>query len=111
MNCPHCGAALEIDQLRQVRFCPYCRAEIEIKEETPDTLAGAIHGIAKTFFNQTADKIRYNREHASEIAEQKRKDKDAEARRTRKMMMYMMGGMAVIMVVMMVVMRLTGAWD
>ena len=55
MNCPHCGAALEIDQLRQVRFCPYCGAEIEIKEETPDTLAGAIHGIAKTFFNQTAD--------------------------------------------------------
>ena len=26
-----------------------------------------IDGIAKTFFNQTADKIRYNREHAAEI--------------------------------------------
>ena len=74
MNCEHCGAALAIDQLRQVRFCPYCGAEIEIKEETPETMAGTIHGIAKTFFNQTADKIRYNREHAAEIAEQKRKD-------------------------------------
>ena len=111
MNCPHCGAALEIDQLRQVRFCPYCGAEIEIKEETPETMAGAIHGIAKSFFNQTADKIRYNREHAAEIAEQKRKDKDAEAKRTGKMMLYMMGGMTLLAVVTMVVMRLVNAFD
>ena len=111
MKCEHCGAALEIDQLRQVRFCPYCGAEIEIEEETPETVAGAIHGIAKTFFSQTADKIRYNREHAAEIAEQKRKDKEEEARRSRKMMMYMMGGLAAVMTVMVVVMRLTGAWS
>ena len=68
-NCVNCGAALEIDQLRQIKHCPYCGAEVEIKDETPDTMAGTIHGIAKTFFNQTADKIRYNREHAVEIAE------------------------------------------
>ena len=111
MKCEHCGASLEIDQLRQVRFCPYCGAEIEIKEETPDTMAGTIHGIAKTFFNQTADKIRYNREHAAEIAEQKRKDKAEEARRSGKMMLCMMGGMAAVMTVMIVVMRLTGAWS
>ncbi len=111
MNCEHCGAALEIDQLRQVRFCPYCGAEIEIKEETPETMAGAIHGIAKTFFSQTADKIRYNREHASEIAEQKRKDREEEGRRARKMMMCMMGGLSVVMVIMVVVMKLTGAWN
>ncbi len=110
MNCEHCGAALAIDQLKQVRFCPYCGAEIEIKEETPETVAGAIHGIAKTFFHQTADKIRYNREHAAEIAERKRKEKEEEARRSRKMMMYMMGGMAAVMTVMVVVMKLTGAW-
>ena len=110
MNCEHCGAALEIDQLRQVRFCPYCGAEIEIKEETPETMAGAIHGIAKTFFNQTADKIRYNREHAAEIAEQKRKDKEEEGRRARKMMMCMMGGLGAVTAVMVVVMKLTGAW-
>ena len=108
MKCEHCGAALEIDQLKQVRFCPYCGAEIEIKEETPETMAGAIHGIAKTFFNQTADKIRYNREHAAEIAEQKRKEKEEEAKNTRKIMMCMMGGLTVVMVIMMVVMRLTG---
>ncbi len=110
MNCEHCGAALEIDQLRQVRYCPYCGAEIEIKEETPDTMAGTIHGIARAFFNQNADKIRYNREHAAEIAEQKRKEKDEEARRSRKMMVYMMGGLGVVTAVMVVVMKLTGAW-
>ena len=109
-NCVNCGAALEIDQLRQIKHCPYCGAEVEIKDETPDTMAGTIHGIAKTFFNQTADKIRYNREHAVEIAEQSRKDKAEEARQSRKMMMYMMGGMAALMTVMVVVMRITGAW-
>ena len=111
MKCEHCGATLEVDQLRQVRFCPYCGAEVEIKEETPETMAGTIHGIAKTFFNQTADKIRYNREHAAEIAEQKRKDKAEEAKHSRKMMMYMMGGMTAVMTIMVVVMKLTGAWS
>ena len=111
MNCEHCGAALEIDQLKQVRFCPYCGAEIEIREETPETMAGAIHGIAKAFFSMNADKIRYNREHAAEIAEQKRKDKEEEGRRTRKMLMCMMGGLAVIMIILIVAMKLTGAWD
>ena len=111
MNCQHCGAPLEIDQLRNVRFCPYCGAEIEIEEETPDTVAGVIHGIAKTFFNQNADKIRYNREHASQIAEQKRKDKAEEARNSRKMMLYMMGGLAAVMTVMIVVLKLTGFWN
>ena len=111
MKCEHCGATLEVDQLRQVRYCPYCGAEVEIKEETPETMTGTIHGIAKTFFNQTADKIRYNREHAAEIAEQKRKDKEEEGRRTRKMLMCMMGGLAVIMIILIVAMKLTGAWD
>ena len=84
MNCEQCGATLKIDQLKQVKYCPYCGAEVDIPEETPDTMAGTIHGIAKTFFNQTADKIRYNREHASEIAEQKRKDKEEEGKRGRR---------------------------
>ena len=110
MNCEQCGATLKIDQLKQVKYCPYCGAEVDIPEETPDTMAGAIHGIAKTFFNQTADKIRYNREHASEIAEQKRKEKEEEGKRSRKMMLYMMGGMSVVMAIMVVVMKLTGFW-
>lgn len=108
MKCEHCGAALEVDQLRQVRFCPYCGAEIEIKEEEPATMAGTIHGIAKSFFTQQADRIRYNREHAAEIAEQKRREKDEEARRSMKIMGYMMGGLMAMAVVMMVVMRITG---
>ena len=111
MKCEHCGATLEVDQLKQVKFCPYCGAEVEIKEEEPKTFVGVIHGIAKTFFNQTADKIRYNRQHASEIAEQKRKDKELEARNSRKMMMYMMCGMGVIAVILFIVMKFTGAWN
>ena len=111
MKCEHCGATLEVDQLKQVRYCPYCGAEIEIKEETPETMAGAIHGMAKTLFGQKADKIRYNREHAAEIAEQKRKDRAEEARNSRKMLLYMMGGLAVIMTIMIVAMKLTGAWN
>ena len=111
MNCEHCGAALKVDQLKQVKFCPYCGAEIEIPDETPETMAGAIHGIAKSFFNQTADKIRYNREHAAEIAEQKRKDKAEEARNSRKMMVTMMSIMGVVVTVMAVVLKVTGFWN
>ena len=109
-KCANCGASLEIDQLRQVKFCPYCGAEIEIEEEAPTTMAGAVHDIAKTFFGQNADKLRYNREHAAEIAEEKRKTKQEEARQSRKMMVYMMGGMGVVAAVLMIVGKLTG-WN
>jgi 4-hydroxy-3-methylbut-2-enyl diphosphate reductase len=51
------------------------------------------------------------REHAAEIAEQKRKEKAEEARHARKMMMCMMGALTAVMVVMVVVMRVTGAWN
>ena len=105
-KCANCGASLEIDQLRQVKFCPYCGAEVEIEEKTPDTMAGTVHDIAKTFFNQNADKIRYNREHAAEIAEEKRKTKAEEARQSRKMMGYMMAGMGALTLVFMVVMKI-----
>ena len=30
MKCEHCGATLEVDQLKQVRFCPYCGAETNV---------------------------------------------------------------------------------
>ena len=110
MKCEHCGATLKVDQLKQVRFCPYCGAEVEIEEKTPETMAGTIHGIAKALFSMTADKRRYNREHAAEIAEQKRKDRAEEAKNTRKMLLYMMGGLAVILTIMIVAMKLTGAW-
>ena len=111
MTCEHCGAALKVDQLKQVKFCPYCGAEVVLPDETPETMAGTIHGIAKSFFNQAADKIRYNREHATEIAEQKRKEKDEEAQRSRKTMMYMMGGMGVVMALLAIVLKLTGFWN
>ena len=107
-KCVNCGASLEIDQLRQVKYCPYCGAEIEIEQETPTTMAGTVHDIAKTFFNQAADKIRYNREHAAEIAQEKRETKREEARQSRKMMGYMMAGMGVLAVVVMIVGKITG---
>ena len=56
MNCEQCGATLKIDQLKQVKYCPYCGAEVDIPEETPDTIAGTIHGIAKTFFNRVGNR-------------------------------------------------------
>ena len=104
-KCANCGASLEIDQLKQVKFCPYCGAEMEMEEETPTTMAGAVHGIAKTYFNQTADKIKYNREHASEIAAAKREEKREEAKESRKMFLYMMGGMGAVATVLMIVMK------
>ena len=108
MKCVNCGAELEVDKLKQVKFCPYCGAEVEIKEEEPTTMAGAISGIAKSFFAQSADKLRYNREHAAEIAERKREEKREEARQSRKMMMYMMAGLGVLMIIGVIMMRFMG---
>ena len=110
MKCENCGATLQIDQLKQVKFCPYCGAEIEIEEETPTTMAGAIHGIAKSFFSQKADTIRYNREHRAEIAEEKRKEKQEEAKQSRKMMVYMMGGLLVMMTIALLIGKAVG-WN
>ena len=75
MKCENCGATLQIDELKQVKFCPYCGAEIEIEQEAPTTMAGAVHEIARSFFRQSADNIRYKREHAAEIAEQRREER------------------------------------
>lgn len=77
MKCANCGAELQNGD--DVKFCPYCGNKVEIKEETPVTMAGAIHGIAKTYMKQQAEKERYEREHAAEIEErerQKRKEKE-----------------------------------
>ena len=108
MKCVNCGASLETDRLRQVKFCPYCGAEIEMEEETPTTLAGAVHGIAKSFFSQTADKIRYNREHAAEIAELKRKEKREEEKRALRMMAYMMAGLVAMLAAAMLIGKIIG---
>ena len=110
MKCENCGATLETDLLKQVKFCPYCGAEIEKEEETPTTMAGAVHGIAKFFFSQNADKIRYEREHAAEIAEQKRQEKQEEDKRSRKMMVFMMAGLMVMMAVALLIQKFIG-WD
>ena len=108
MKCEHCGAPLEIDQMKQIKFCPYCGAEIEIKEEMPASMTEVVHGIANSFFIQSAEKIRYNHEYAAEIAEQKRKARQEEKQNARKMMVYMMGGLFVMMTATMLVGKIIG---
>ncbi len=107
-KCENCGAPLEIDQIMQVKFCPYCGAKIEIPEETPANMTDVVHGIAKSFFIQHAEKVKYNHEHAAEIAEEKRKEKREERQNDRKMMLYMMGGLCAMMVVSMLVGKVIG---
>ena len=75
LKCDNCGAPLEVDQLEQIKFCPYCGAKVEIKTEEPTNMTGVVHDIAKSFFIQSAEKRRYQQEHAAEIAEEKRKMK------------------------------------
>ena len=72
MKCPNCGAELQTDQVKDIRFCPYCGKEMQITEEVPTTIAGAIHGLGKRYLNQQAEKELYEREHADEIAKQKK---------------------------------------
>ena len=99
MKCVNCGADLIIDNSRMLKYCPYCGQEIEMEEEAPQTMAAAVSGIAKGFLSQRAEGHRYNREHAVEIAEQKRKDRAEERAHERKTMIQLMGGLMVLMIV------------
>ncbi len=81
MKCPNCGADLEINKEKELRFCPYCGHKVEMKEETPTTMAGAVSGIAKDILKQKAEREKYEREHADELeARERRKQKEASRR-------------------------------
>lgn len=110
MKCSNCGADLKIDGSRMLKFCPYCGQEIEMEEKEPETMAGAISSIARSLLSQRAEQKRYEREHAHEIAEEKRKDRQDEQKHNMKMFFILMGGLAVIVMVLYLVMRATGAF-
>lgn len=77
MKCANCGAELQIDPQHEVKFCPYCGHQVEIQQEVPTTIAGAIHGIATSAIKEVGKQLEYNREHAEEIQEhQKKKERE-----------------------------------
>lgn len=79
MKCPNCGAE------GSGKFCQHCGTQMPDKPE-PKTMAGAIHGIAQSVIQEVGEKARYEREHADEIAERKRKEDEAYRKNTLKTM-------------------------
>lgn len=77
MKCPNCGAE------GYGKFCQHCGTQMPAGEE-PKTIAGAIHGIARELIRENNEKARYEREHADEIAERKRKEQAENDKRSRK---------------------------
>ena len=73
LKCSNCGADLKIDDSRMLKYCPYCGREVEMDEQVPDTVMGVMRSFGKSLLSQRAEQKRYEREHASEIAEEKRK--------------------------------------
>ena len=69
MKCSNCGA--ELLDGDEVKFCPYCGHKVEIAEKVPDTIPGAIYGIAKNVVDEVGKQLDYRRTHADEIEERK----------------------------------------
>ena len=106
IKCSNCGADLKIDDSRMLKYCPYCGREVEMEEQVPDTVMGVMRSFGKSLLSQRAEQKRYEREHASEIAEEKRKTAREERKHMVKMLSIMMGGMTALALVMFVTMRL-----
>ena len=106
MKCSNCGADLKFDDSRMLKFCPYCGQEAEIQEQVPETMAGVIGSFGKTLLSQRAEQKRYEREHAREIAEEKRKTALEEKKSMMKLLPVMMGVMTGMALVMFLVTRL-----
>ena len=106
LKCSNCGADLKIDDSRMLKYCPYCGREVEMDEQVTDTVMGVMRSFGKSLLSQRAEQKRYEREHASEIAEEKRKTAREERKHMVKMLSIMMGGMMALALVMFVAMRL-----
>ena len=106
MKCANCGADLKIDQSRMLKYCPYCGKEVVMEEQVPETMTGVIGSLGRTLLSQRADQKRYEREHAREIAEEKRKTDLAEKKHMMKMLLTMMGAMTGLAMIMFLFMRL-----
>lgn len=106
MKCSNCGADLKIDHSRMLKYCPYCGQEVDMEEQVPETVTGLIGILGKTLLSQRAEQKRYEREHAHEIAEEKRKTAQAEKKNMTRMFAAMMGIMTGLALVMFLVIRL-----
>ncbi len=71
MKCPNCGANLEGGN--EVKFCSYCGHKVNIPDEVPTTMAGAVHGVARGILDEVGKQLEYKRTHADEIEERKKK--------------------------------------
>ena len=71
MKCTNCGA--ELQNSDKVKFCPYCGHRIEQTEKIPETIPGAVYGIAKGVIDEVGRQLDYQHEHAEEIEERKKK--------------------------------------
>lgn len=60
MKCPNCGAELQNDN--NVRFCPYCGHKVEIAR-----------GAVESIIDEIGKHLDYQRTHADEIEERKKK--------------------------------------
>ena len=106
MKCSNCGADLKIDHSRMLKYCPYCGREVEMEDQAPDTVMGVFRSFGKSLLSQRAEQKRYEREHAREIAEEKRKTDLAEKKHMMKMLLTMMGAMTGLAMIMFLFMRL-----
>ena len=105
MKCSNCGANLEMDHSRMLKFCPYCGQQVELHEEAPQNVTALFSDIAKSLLSQRAEQKRFDRDHAAEISEQKRRDKAEEQKRDMKIMGMLMGGVTAMAVIGMIVSR------
>ena len=71
MKCTNCGAELQNGD--KVKFCSYCGNQVEQTEKIPKTMPGAVYGIAKGIIDEVGKQLNYNRDHADEIQERKKK--------------------------------------
>ena len=71
MKCTNCGAELQNGD--KVKFCPYCGHQVEQTEKMPETMPGAVYGIAKGVIDEVGKQLNYARDHADEIEERKKK--------------------------------------
>jgi len=73
VKCPNCGAELHTSPDQEVRFCQYCGHKIEIKDYTPETMAGAVYGIGKSIIKEVSKHVEENKEYNRKQQEERRK--------------------------------------
>ena len=93
MKCPNCGAE------GNGKFCQHCGSKMPEKPaEVPTTIAGAVHGIVTSVVGEVGKQLEYQRDHADEIAERKRKEEEQKTKETNKVLMWLaIAGIGIIL--------------